>query len=47
MFKRYISMLRREFKGYSLSALGADAMAGLTVTAVALPLAIAFSSHIV
>lgn len=42
MFKRYISMLRREFKGYSLSALGADAMAGLTVTAVALPLAIAF-----
>ena len=35
-------MLRREFKGYNLSALGADAMAGLTVTAVALPLAIAF-----
>ncbi len=42
MFKKYVSMLRREFKGYNLSALGADAMAGLTVTAVALPLAIAF-----
>lgn len=42
MFKKYVSMLRREFKGYNLSSLGADAMAGLTVTAVALPLAIAF-----
>lgn len=36
------SLLKEEFSGYSLSALRADFMAGLTVGAVALPLALAF-----
>ena len=42
MLKHYISDLRREFKGYNGKALGQDLMAGLTVAAVALPLALAF-----
>lgn len=42
MLKNYISDLRREFKGYNAGALTQDLMAGLTVAAVALPLALAF-----
>jgi SulP family sulfate permease len=37
-----VSLLRREFRGYSLDHLRADFLAGLTVAAVALPLALAF-----
>jgi SulP family sulfate permease len=36
------SLLRREFRGYSAGDLRADIVAGLTVAAVALPLALAF-----
>ena len=42
MFRKYKSMLMREFKGYNVGAFAGDLMAGLTVTAVALPLALAF-----
>lgn len=42
MFRKYKSMLKREFKGYNAGAFAGDLMAGLTVTAVALPLALAF-----
>lgn len=42
MLKQYLSDLRREFSGYNGKALTADLMAGITVTAVALPLALAF-----
>lgn len=42
MFKKYISDLRTEFKGYNGKSLAKDLMAGLTVAAVALPLALAF-----
>jgi SulP family sulfate permease len=42
MFKKYKSMLKREFAGYNGGAFASDLMAGLTVTAVALPLALAF-----
>ncbi len=42
MFTRYFSMLRREFSGYNGGKLARDLLAGLTVTAVALPLALAF-----
>lgn len=42
MLKNYISDLRREFRGYNAAALTQDLMAGLTVAAVALPLALAF-----
>lgn len=38
----YISDLKREFSGYSLSKFSKDLLAGLTVAAVALPLALAF-----
>lgn len=40
--KTYIRDLRREFSGYNGAAFLADLMAGLTVAAVALPLALAF-----
>ena len=40
--KRFWSSLRAEFKGYNAARLGGDVMAGLTVCAVALPLALAF-----
>ena len=40
--KRYFSALKKEFSGYNGQKLAKDLMAGLTVTAVALPLAIAF-----
>lgn len=42
MIKKYVSDLKNEFKGYNGSALMADLLAGLTVAAVALPLALAF-----
>lgn len=38
----YFSSLKREFKGYNASSFMKDAMAGITCTAVALPLALAF-----
>lgn len=42
MFSQYICSLKQEFSGYNAARLGKDAMAGLTVCAVALPLALAF-----
>ncbi len=42
MIKKFISDIKREFNGYNGAKLGNDVMAGLTVTAVALPLALAF-----
>jgi SulP family sulfate permease len=42
MIKKFISDLKHEFKGYSPASLRQDFFAGITVTAVALPLALAF-----
>ncbi|MEL7649023.1 MAG: SulP family inorganic anion transporter [Sedimentibacter sp.] len=42
MLKQYFQDLRLEFAGYNGKKLSQDVMAGLTVTAVALPLALAF-----
>jgi SulP family sulfate permease len=42
VMKKYGQMLRNEFQGYSVNRLIKDMMAGLTVAAVALPLALAF-----
>jgi len=42
MIKQYISDLRTEFTGYNPSRFTKDLMAGVTVAAVALPLALAF-----
>lgn len=42
LLKRYVNRLKNEFHGYNLSSFSKDVMAGLTVTAVALPLALAF-----
>lgn len=42
MVKQYFSDLRFEFLGYNSRKFSGDIMAGLTVTAVALPLALAF-----
>lgn len=42
MIKQYFQDLKLEFKGYNSKKFTQDAMAGLTVTAVALPLALAF-----
>jgi SulP family sulfate permease len=42
MVKKYIQDLKTEFRGYNGKTLARDAMAGLTVAAVALPLALAF-----
>lgn len=42
MIKKYISDLKTEFSGYNGKAFSKDLMAGLTVAAVALPLALAF-----
>lgn len=42
MFKSYVSSLKKEFKGYNSQKLIKDVLAGLTVAAVALPLALAF-----
>ena len=42
MLKRYLADLRREFHGYNFSRLVKDLLSGVTVAAVALPLALAF-----
>jgi len=42
LIKKFVLDLKKEFKGYNGARLGRDVMAGLTVTAVALPLALAF-----
>lgn len=42
MIAKYIADLKREFRGYNGKTLAKDLMAGLTVAAVALPLALAF-----
>ena len=42
MAKEYVRDLRREFAGYNVASLGQDCFAGVTVAAVALPLALAF-----
>ncbi len=42
MLQHFINSLRQEFRGYNAAALTKDLMAGLTVAAVALPLALAF-----
>lgn len=42
MIGKYVKDLRREFRGYGGKELASDLMAGLTVAAVALPLALAF-----
>lgn len=42
MIKTFINDLKKEFNGYNLSKFTKDLMAGLTVAAVALPLALAF-----
>lgn len=44
IFGQYISMLQREFKGYDTKSLLSDIIAGITVGAVALPLALAFGA---
>ncbi|MBQ6999126.1 MAG: SulP family inorganic anion transporter [Clostridia bacterium] len=42
MIKNFVNDLKREFSGYNGKSFSKDLMAGLTVTAVALPLALAF-----
>jgi len=42
LFGQYISMLKKEFKGYNGKSFLSDVIAGITVGAVALPLAIGF-----
>lgn len=42
MLKNYFLMLKKEFKGYNIKSLGSDLISGITVAAVALPLALAF-----
>lgn len=42
MVKQFVKDITQEFKGYNGQKLGKDILAGLTVTAVALPLALAF-----
>lgn len=42
MVRTFVNDLKREFKGYNGQKLAKDLMAGLTVAAVALPLALAF-----
>ena len=42
MIKRYVKRLGTEFKGYNGAKFGKDVLAGVTVAAVALPLALAF-----
>lgn len=42
MFKQYIVDLKKEFRNYNSKKLSQDLLAGLTVAAVALPLALAF-----
>lgn len=42
MLKRYLSRLKTEFSGYNAKKFSKDLLAGITVAAVALPLALAF-----
>ena len=42
LIRNYVQQLKKEFKNYSGADLIKDLMAGLTVAAVALPLALAF-----
>lgn len=42
MLKKYVTDLKKEFSGYNGKRLSADLMSGITVAAVALPLALAF-----
>ena len=42
MLQKYAQDLKKEFAGYNVKGLLSDVMAGLTVAAVALPLALAF-----
>ena len=42
LVKDFGKIIKREFKGYSAKKFGQDALAGVTVAAVALPLALAF-----
>lgn len=42
VIKDYAKIVKNEFKGYSAKKFGKDALAGVTVAAVALPLALAF-----
>ena len=42
LFKNYGKSLKTEFKGYNAKKFGMDVLAGVTVAAVALPLALAF-----
>ena len=42
MLQKYAQDLKKEFAGYNAKGLLSDVMAGLTVAAVALPLALAF-----
>ncbi len=44
MFGHYLDMLREEFKGYTAQKFLSDVIAGITVGAVALPLALAFGA---
>lgn len=42
IFKGYVEAYKKEFAGYNANKLGKDILAGVTVAAVALPLALAF-----
>ncbi len=42
MLKKYIADLKHEFSGYNAGKLLKDILSGITVAAVALPLALAF-----
>ena len=42
LFKKYVFLLKEEFTGYDFSKFQKDLLAGITVAAVALPLALAF-----
>lgn len=42
LIKDYAKIIKNEFKGYNAKKFGKDALAGVTVAAVALPLALAF-----
>ncbi len=42
LIKEYAKIIGNEFKGYNAKKFGKDTLAGVTVAAVALPLALAF-----
>lgn len=43
MLKKYVSLLKLEFRGFNRKSLGKDLIAGITVSAVSLPLSLAFA----